>query len=285
MAFNNHKIQLGSDTLTQPAMRFNTAAWHGGGWYLDGTSTWQRFYKRALCYGFAWGGVDPNWDGEFFVVGVPAVNRANDLVNTGYEFGSDFVRFDDTHGYGTVKVHGDAIFPSTAAIRVHHISTLLITNGPRDSYVKITTELENIGSFDLNNLRLWVGIDDDILYGMEVLTKQKVKIGSQRAHYIPVGGRIHNGAVAFNDDHIAFIASYEDNVESIVTLHPNMAHLVHQRLDGPTESIQDGAYGLYFHWNNLQPGHRHRATYFVGVTTPEEQDDVIQAMYHDRFFP
>ncbi len=244
-AFQNGRLRLGTGSepsvnslgnLQQPF--YYDSVMGGGGWYQLTFSNYP--LNNAVAVG---GDGTSSWNLNGTLAEDPTLG--NQVIDV-----SGFVRTSGDNGYGTIVSTGDVtIGAQTFQVRNTYIL------GATDSFVKIVTRVTNTGGTPLQNVRLWVGTQDDYVGGSDQPTK--------------VRGNIINGV--FTPLNLTSDPSPALQISSGATgvLFYSTSPRARTTIDGccwfgnaynrdpatnPITLTGDGSYALFIRMNDLAPG-------------------------------
>ncbi|MEY2994003.1 MAG: hypothetical protein RL357_938 [Pseudomonadota bacterium] len=158
-------------------------------------------------------------------------------------------------------------------------------------FIKGVTKLENIHGSDIQNVRLWVGVDDDFIAisdenvktkgnltanGFEVLQNQ-----TDQARALVVSefdwanGDTSGSAVIFHstNTNADTVTSDDNDIERVYADDPRSSPIVNPK--------SDGSYGLFMNFGDVPDAEIREATWYYGVAPVTEVGSVVAQMVQD----
>lgn len=173
---------------------------------------------------------------------------------------SGFTKVDDSHGYGSIVWTGIIDIGGTD---LEVTNTYTLTQG--ESFVKINTKVKNISGETIENLRIWVGTEDDWIENSDSNRKErgnfldgefvKVTNASEQAKVVKVS----------NNDAGVYFYSTAEKADTIIGSGYSWGRLLPQAPSSTIETYGDNSYAVYMKLENLANGASEEIdTYYAG---------------------
>ena len=253
----------------------------GSNWFKLTYST----YPLNIAIGTGSGG---NWTGSHVVEDPQLKDPTNPSVNFPIVSSPNFT---ETSTFGGIKAgYGEVIVRGLANING---SEMIIQNtyslGANDSFVKITTQVENPTDSSISNVNLWVGTQDDYVGSTDGPTKTRGNLVNgvfTPVEALPGGSTTTQAASALLIDSGAegvLFYSTTPNTNTSIERCCDFSNSYNQApsaspvfLEGMPTSYHDGSYALHLPIGTLQPGATAQIIWFYAAGAKADLAAVAQ---------
>jgi len=280
LIFDNGNIRFGDGS--QAAL--NSEGLLEQPWYFDNTSVVSGTTRNAW-YRLTFANYALNMEVGAGGDGSTSWNRNGDLLDSQNNLGAAVTnrRFDISgyrEGTGSIVSSLTLGFAGGESVKVDNTYTL--ASGA--SYVKIDTNLTNVGSSAANNLRLWVGTQDDYVATRDSQYKYKGNLTSNGFEQITVQTEQSKALkiTEFDTGEGAAILFYSTSSGADTSIAQCCSFTNATGIDPRTSPIsrgpEDGSYALFIRLQDLTAGQTDGMTWYYAAAPAAQLDSVVNTV-------